>query len=132
MNMAVASFTRFRPALTGMTGGELWAAVKDRFPHRQYVYSVLKRLKKKGDATQKRKKFIITAKAEKVNPTNHSMKTSAVEATWRETSTAGFGHERGCEFNSRRPPFRCLALDFNIDGALQKARTFDVAFRTTA
>ena len=51
---------------SGMTGGELWVAVKDKFPHRQYVYSVLKRLKKKGYVTQKRKKFIFTAKPEEV------------------------------------------------------------------
>ena len=54
---------------TGMTGGELWNAVKDKFPHRQYVYSVLKRLKKKGDIAQKRKKFIFTARPEEVGHT---------------------------------------------------------------
>lgn len=48
----------------GMTGKELWASVKDKFPHRQYVYSVLKRLKKKGDVVQKRKKFVFIARTE--------------------------------------------------------------------
>ena len=48
----------------GMTGGELWSAVKTKFPHRQYVYSVLKRLKKKGDVVQKRKKFVFQTKPE--------------------------------------------------------------------
>jgi sugar-specific transcriptional regulator TrmB len=56
---------------SGMTGGELWTAVKDKFPHRQYVYSVLKRLKKKGDVSQKRKKFFFTAKPEEV--TQHTV-----------------------------------------------------------
>jgi hypothetical protein len=51
---------------SGMTGAELWTAVKDKFPHRQYVYSVLKRLKKKGLVAQRRKKFIFTAKPEEV------------------------------------------------------------------
>jgi hypothetical protein len=54
---------------SGMTGGELWTAVKGKFPHRQYVYSVLKRLKKKGDVVQRRKKFIFTFKPEEVNQT---------------------------------------------------------------
>jgi len=50
----------------GMTGRELWSAVKDKFLHRQYVYSVLKRLKKKGYVVQKRKKYVFTAKPEEV------------------------------------------------------------------
>jgi hypothetical protein len=52
---------------SGMTGAELWTAVKNKFPHRQYVYSVLKRLKKKGFVAQRRKKYIFTAKPEEVN-----------------------------------------------------------------
>ena len=51
---------------SGMTGGELWAAIQDKFQYRQYVYSILKRLKDKGDVIQKRKKFIFTGKPEEV------------------------------------------------------------------
>jgi hypothetical protein len=60
----VREILRQHPA--GMTGGELWNAVKSQFAHRQYVYSVLKRLKKKGDVVQKRKKFVFMAKPEEL------------------------------------------------------------------
>jgi hypothetical protein len=61
----VRELLRQHPA--GMTGGELWKAVQNKFPHRQYVYSVLARLKRKGDVSQKRKKFFFTAKPEEVS-----------------------------------------------------------------
>jgi hypothetical protein len=41
----------------GMTPSEIWKQVKAQIPHRPYLYSVLKRLKDKGDITDKRGKY---------------------------------------------------------------------------
>ena|SRR2546427_1344350 len=42
---------------SGMTPSEVWKQVKGRIAHRPYLYSVLKRLKDKGDVTEKRGKY---------------------------------------------------------------------------
>jgi hypothetical protein len=45
---------------SGMTPGEIWkqAQIKAQFRHRPYLYSVLKRLKDRGDITEKRGKYV--------------------------------------------------------------------------
>jgi type II secretory pathway pseudopilin PulG len=44
---------------SGMTPGEIWKAeeIKAEFSHRPYLYSVLKRLKDRGDITERRGKY---------------------------------------------------------------------------
>lgn len=48
-----------RQHASGMTPRELWkdGQIKAQFPHRAYLYSILKRLKDKGDITEKRGKY---------------------------------------------------------------------------
>jgi hypothetical protein len=41
----------------GMTPSDIWKQVKAQIPHRPYLYSILKRLKDKGDITDKRGKY---------------------------------------------------------------------------
>jgi thioesterase domain-containing protein len=41
----------------GMTPSEIWKQVKAQIPHRPYLYSILKRLKDKGDVSEKRGKY---------------------------------------------------------------------------
>jgi hypothetical protein len=41
----------------GMTPSEIWKQVKNQIAHRPYLYSVLKRLKDRGDAVEKRGKY---------------------------------------------------------------------------
>jgi hypothetical protein len=43
---------------TGMTPGELWLAVKDQIPRRNYVYAVLARLKDRDQVYVKRGKYV--------------------------------------------------------------------------
>jgi sugar-specific transcriptional regulator TrmB len=43
---------------TGMTPSEIWKLVKTQIPHRPYLYSVLKRLKERGDILEKRGKYV--------------------------------------------------------------------------
>lgn len=46
----------------GMTGAELWNAVKTQIPARPYVYSVLKRLKDKDEVILRKKKYRLVPK----------------------------------------------------------------------
>ncbi|MHB8540070.1 MAG: hypothetical protein ACYDCD_03895 [Candidatus Acidiferrales bacterium] len=48
-----------RQHASGMTPSEIWKQeqIKTQFPHRAYLYSVLKRLKDRGDITEKRGKY---------------------------------------------------------------------------
>jgi hypothetical protein len=43
---------------SGLTPTEIWRQVKTQIPHRPYLYSVLKRLKDRGDVTEKRGKYL--------------------------------------------------------------------------
>ena len=52
---AVRSALRDRP--TGMTPDEVWKQVGQQLTNRTYLYSVLKRLKEKGDAVERRGKY---------------------------------------------------------------------------
>jgi hypothetical protein len=42
---------------SGMTPSDIWKQVKGQISHRPYLYSVLKRLKDRGDVTDKRGKY---------------------------------------------------------------------------
>ena len=52
---AVRAVLRERPA--GMTPNEIWKQVESQMANRTYLYSVLKRLKEKGDAVERRGKY---------------------------------------------------------------------------
>jgi len=49
-----------RQHTSGMTPSEIWnqPLVRDQFPHRAYLYSVLKRLKDRGDIIEKKGKYV--------------------------------------------------------------------------
>lgn len=59
---AVRAVLRERPA--GMTPNEIWKQVESQMANRTYLYSVLKRLKEKGDAVERRGKYYPKQKQE--------------------------------------------------------------------
>jgi hypothetical protein len=59
---AVRDLLRQHP--TGMTPGEIWKALETKVSNRAYLYSVLKRLRDKGDAREKRGKYYLVPKIE--------------------------------------------------------------------
>jgi hypothetical protein len=59
---AVRDLLRQHPA--GMTPDEIWKALETKVSNRAYLYSVLKRLRDKGDARAKRGKYYLVPKIE--------------------------------------------------------------------
>ena len=59
---AIRAVLRQRPA--GITPEEIWKEVSDQMKNRTYLYSVLKRLKAKGDAVERRGKYFPKSKLE--------------------------------------------------------------------
>jgi hypothetical protein len=57
---AVRMLLRQHP--TGMTPGEMWKSLESQLSSRVYLYSVLKRLKDRGDVRTKRGKYYFTVK----------------------------------------------------------------------
>jgi hypothetical protein len=64
-----------RQHASGMTPSELWREpqIKAHFDHRAYLYSILKRLKDRGDITEKRGKycFKFSPKEEEIKDSEH-------------------------------------------------------------
>lgn len=59
---AVRELLRQHPA--GMTPGDIWKSLEQELSNRTYLYSVLKRLKDKGDAKERRGKYFLISKQE--------------------------------------------------------------------
>jgi hypothetical protein len=57
---AVRDVLRQHPA--GMTPSEVWAQLETKMVNRAYLYAVLKRLRDKGDAKERRGKYFLTSK----------------------------------------------------------------------
>jgi hypothetical protein len=49
---------------TGMTPGDIWTKMDKQMKNRAYLYSVLKRLKDRGDARERRGKYYLVPKIE--------------------------------------------------------------------
>ena len=62
---AVRELLRSHPG--GMTPGDIWQAMESQMKNRAYLYSVLKRLKDRGDARERRGKYFPNPKLEE-NP----------------------------------------------------------------
>jgi|SRR5580700_3828171 hypothetical protein len=58
----VRAMLKERPA--GMTPNEIWREVESQMTNRTYLYSVLKRLKERGDAIERRGKYYPKPEAE--------------------------------------------------------------------
>ena len=59
---AVRDLLRQHP--TGMTPVEIWKQLETKMSNRAYLYSVLKRLRDKGDARERRGKYFLILKPE--------------------------------------------------------------------
>jgi hypothetical protein len=59
---AIRDLLRQHP--TGMTPGEIWKLLAAKMSNRAYLYSVLKRLRDKGDARERRGKYFLVIKPE--------------------------------------------------------------------
>ena len=59
MNKTDAVRAVLRQHATGLTPGDVWEAVKNQIGNRDYVYSILKRLKDSGQAAERRGKYFL-------------------------------------------------------------------------
>jgi hypothetical protein len=63
---AVRDLLRQHP--TGMTPSEIWGQLERKLSNRAYLYAVLKRLRDKGDAKERRGKYFLTPKIAEEQP----------------------------------------------------------------
>jgi hypothetical protein len=57
----------------GMKPSEIWKHVKEQIPRRPYLYSVLKRLKDRGDIVERRGKYIFKFAAKPEEPKENNL-----------------------------------------------------------
>jgi len=65
-NKTEAVLTLLRQHSVGMTPGEIWKEMESQINNRAYLYSVLKRLKDRGDVKERRGKYCAIPKIEEV------------------------------------------------------------------